>query len=78
MNIVYRNDIRRMRRIMRPLYYRIQQFEFYRLRNQREQMIKHSYIDKEKVVEDKQKQNEDWVWVFHIKPTKIQKYSRFW
>ncbi len=41
-------------------------------------MGKHKYVDKERLVRERKEKSEEWKWVFHIKPEKAQRYSRFW
>ena len=59
--------------------YKREQLEFYRLADVRAGMLKHKYVDKQQVIQDRQQDaQEQWKWVFHIKPKPQQKYGRFW
>eukprot|EP01016_Furgasonia_blochmanni_P006961 TRINITY_DN12793_c0_g1_i1.p2 TRINITY_DN12793_c0_g1~~TRINITY_DN12793_c0_g1_i1.p2 ORF type:complete len:114 (+),score=23.13 TRINITY_DN12793_c0_g1_i1:98-439(+) len=75
---IYQKDKERIRSIERFFVYQFENYEFYRLRDVRERMIHHKYVEKKEFARGVDPEKEEMRWVFHVKPKKVRKFDRYW
>jgi hypothetical protein len=75
---LWRNDVRRWRRLTRPLLYAAERLDYTRLTGVRAKMAQHVFVDKEAMAASQQANPQEWRWVVHLRPERVRKYGRFW